>query len=48
MEGWTAYAKNANTYRLRKNILAGFEEMFSEAMSTKELNRYVKARGMIL
>jgi len=39
MEGWTAYAKNADTYRLRKNILASFESEFPNKISTKEINR---------
>ncbi|MBI2668829.1 RNA-directed DNA polymerase [Candidatus Woesearchaeota archaeon] len=39
MEGWVAYAKNANTYHLRKRILNSFEERFSHEISSKEVNR---------
>ena len=37
MEGWIAYAKIANTYKLRKNILSNFETDFSREISTKEI-----------
>ncbi len=33
VEGWTAYAKNADTHNLRKSILADFESEFSGEMS---------------
>ncbi len=42
LEGWIAYAKNANTYKVRKNILADFEREFPNKISTKEMNRYIK------
>ncbi|HIH48180.1 TPA: hypothetical protein HA296_01095 [Candidatus Woesearchaeota archaeon] len=40
-EGWMAYAKNANTYTLRKKILVDFESDFSGKISAKEVNRYL-------
>ncbi len=42
IEGWVAYAKNADTYKLRKNVLAEFEITFANEISTKEINRYLK------
>ncbi len=39
MEGWNANAKNANTYKLRKNILSDFETRYSREVSSKEVNR---------
>jgi len=42
LEGWIAYSKNANTYKLRKHILNHLEQKFSGEISTKELNRYLK------
>ncbi len=39
MEGWCAYAKHADTYNMRKNILNSFEEKFSQEISSKEINR---------
>ncbi len=39
MEGWIAYTKQANTYRLRTKILREFEESFSREISIKEINR---------
>ena len=41
-EGWIAYAKHSNSYKLRKKILLDFESEFSNEMSTKEINRYLK------
>ena len=41
IEGWVAYAKNADTYKLRKKFLADFEREFSSEISTKEINRYL-------
>lgn len=42
MEGWIAYARNANTYNTRKRILSGFEKKYFGEISTKEINRYQK------
>ena len=39
MEGWCAYAKKANTYKLRQRILSEFEEKFHLAISHKEISR---------
>lgn len=39
MEGWLAYAKHADTYNLRKRIIAEFEQKFSSEISSKEVNR---------
>lgn len=39
LEGWMAYAKQADTYNLRKRIQLKMEERFSHEISTKELNR---------
>ncbi|MEK6946446.1 MAG: reverse transcriptase/maturase family protein [Nanoarchaeota archaeon] len=43
LEGWIAYAKNANAYELRGRITAEFEKTFANEISTKEINRYFKA-----
>ena len=42
MEGWTANAKQANTYSLRKSLLKRFENEFKYEISSKEVNRYLK------
>lgn len=39
LEGWCAYAKHANTYKLRKQVLMSIEELFTPEISTKEINR---------
>ena len=39
MEGWLAYARNANTYHLRKRFLADYETKYLSEISTKEINR---------
>lgn len=39
LEGWLAYARQANTCKLRKAILNKFEDAFSNEISTKEINR---------
>lgn len=41
-EGWIAYSKNANTYKLRIKFTFEFENLFPKEISTKEVNRYVK------
>lgn len=40
LEGWVAYAKQANTYRLRQKILTDVEQKFPQEISTKEINRH--------
>lgn len=44
LEGWIAYAKNANAYKLRKKITAEFEKDFANGISTKDINRYLKIK----
>lgn len=43
IEGWVAYAKNANTYKLRNKVLTCFDNEFQSCISTKEINRGLKA-----
>ncbi len=42
IEGWSAYAKNANTYNLRQNYLQEFERRYPLEISTKEVNRLLR------
>jgi len=42
LEGWSAYAKNANTYKLKKRIMEGVEKKFVREISTKEVNRFTR------
>mgnify|MGYP001607320379 FL=1 len=42
VEGWIAYAKQADTYNLRRKILAQLESGFSHQLSSKEVNRHLK------
>lgn len=44
LEGWCAYAKNADTYKRRKRVLKRVEEKF-DGVSTKEVNRQLKCPG---
>ncbi|MBD3164574.1 hypothetical protein GF323_05190, partial [Candidatus Woesearchaeota archaeon] len=46
-EGWLAYAKHANTCRLRKQVIGDFESKFYGEISTKEINRYLKVQEKI-
>lgn len=39
VEGWCAYAKNADTYQLRQRLTNKFEIGFKTGISTKEINR---------
>ncbi len=39
LEGWCAYAKNADTYGLRNKMLESVEERFVGEISTKEVNK---------
>ena len=41
-QGWFAYIKNANTYKLQKNIKQKLQEYFPNEFSTCELNKLVK------
>lgn len=46
LEGWCAYARQANTYRLRQRILQKvIEEKFPHELSEKEMNRLKKIHG---
>ncbi len=42
LEGWSAYANNANAYKLKKRILQSVEDKFSREISTKEINRLTR------
>ncbi len=41
-EGWIAYAKHADTYKLRKQFTKDFEYMFSNQISSIEVNRLLR------
>ena len=43
LEGWCAYAKNANTFKLREKLLEQIEQKFPQELSTKEVNRLQKS-----
>lgn len=40
LEGWMAYAKNANAYKLRVRLLNSAEAKFLGEISSKEINMY--------
>lgn len=42
LEGWIAYAKNADTYNIRKRITRSIEYKFQAEFSAKEYNRLCK------
>ena len=42
LEGWIAYARNANTFNLRKRIMGGVDNMFYGEISSKEYNWILK------
>nr|AQS33129.1 hypothetical protein [uncultured archaeon] len=42
LEGWVAYAKNANTYRLRKRVTEQIRKDYPEEFSSKEIGRLEK------
>lgn len=42
MEGWIAYVKRANTYKLRQKILSRVELQFQQEVSTKEYNLFLR------
>ena len=44
LEGWIAYAKSANSYKLRRKIASEFEKDFANEISTKEISRYLKIK----
>jgi retron-type reverse transcriptase len=43
LEGWTAYSKQANVFRMRKNLLLPLYEKFAGEVSTKEYNQHLQA-----
>lgn len=45
VEGWVAYAKTANTYKIRIKILTPLIYRFLGELSTKEYNRHLKEHG---
>ena len=45
MEGWLAYAKKADTYKLRKKIAIYFEEAFPDKIAKVEIDRLLKIRN---
>lgn len=42
LEGWMAYAKQADTYNLRKKIIVQYESIFDQEISSKDINRHLK------
>ena len=42
LEGWIAYAKNADTYSLRREVITNIEDKFQSEVSIKEYNRLRK------
>lgn len=46
-EGWIAYSKHANTYKLRKRFIQIYEEIFSNQISSIEVNRLLKNYKLI-
>ena len=42
LEGWVAYAKNADTYNLRRKVMSTIENKFQSEVSLKEYNRLRK------
>lgn len=43
LEGWLAYAKQGNTYGLRKRIIKKFEDAFLNKIATVEIGRWLKS-----
>ena len=44
IEGWVAYTKTANMYKLRDKLLMPIEHRFGGEISTKEYNRWLKTQ----
>ena len=44
LEGWNAYAMNADMFKLKKRIMQSVEDKFSREISTKEVNRFRKKK----
>jgi hypothetical protein len=45
IEGWIAYSKQADTYKLRNKILEDITVKFGGEISTKEYNRHLKSKN---
>lgn len=43
VEGWLAYAKIGNTYKLRNKILDNFRQLFENRIASVEIDRWLKA-----
>ncbi|MBN2051903.1 group II intron reverse transcriptase domain-containing protein [Candidatus Woesearchaeota archaeon] len=46
LEGWVTYAKNANSYNLRRKIAKEFEAKFKGNIAEVEINRWQKLRKL--
>ena len=44
VEGWLTYARNANTYKLRRKLTKEIGLNFPNEISTKEINRMSKRK----
>ena len=42
LEGWIAYSKQANAYKLRNKLGLEIEKSFPNEISTKEINKIAK------
>ena len=42
LQGWLAYAKQANTHKLRKKLLTDIEQEFPNEIATLEINKLLK------
>jgi len=42
LQGWLAYAKQANTYKLRNKLLAAIEQEFPNEVAALEINKLLK------
>ena len=47
LEGWLAHIKNFNTHNQRINLLNDFQENYSQEISSKEVNRILKAQRKV-
>ena len=48
LEGWLAHAKHACTYKKRQKVLTQFEKKYNTEISSKEVNRYIRANFLKL
>ncbi|HLC71972.1 MAG TPA: hypothetical protein VJH37_00150, partial [Candidatus Nanoarchaeia archaeon] len=42
LQGWLAYAKQANTHKLRKKVVEAIEKEFPDEIATLEINKLLK------